>query len=191
MTLICAAAALALPFRLGAQPSLADLNEDVRGLKERVNDLSLQVEQLQRENADLRAKLASGGSQRDAVNAAQLNGAVGDLNASIKSQVAASREEILQKVAAQMENLAKQTNAAIDSVSRQPAEPQARASLADDHSRPGVTYTVQKGDTVELIAKKTGARFQDIVSANKLADPSRIRIGQTLFVPGGKAPANP
>ena len=27
---------------------------------------------------------------------------------------------------------------------------------------------------------------QDIVNANKLADPSRITVGQTLFIPGGK-----
>jgi LysM repeat protein len=49
-----------------------------------------------------------------------------------------------------------------------------------------VSYTVQKGDTLALIAKNTGAKFSDIVNANKLADPSRIRIGQTLFIPGGK-----
>ena len=47
-------------------------------------------------------------------------------------------------------------------------------------------YTVQKGDTLGLIAKKTGARQQDIVNANRLADPSRITVGQTLFIPGGK-----
>ena len=49
-----------------------------------------------------------------------------------------------------------------------------------------MSYTVQKGDSVGLIAKKTGAKAQDIVDANKLADPSRIQAGQTLFIPGGK-----
>jgi len=46
-----------------------------------------------------------------------------------------------------------------------------------------VSYTVQKGDTLAVIAKKTGARQQDIINANKLADPSKINLGQTLFIP--------
>jgi LysM repeat protein len=29
---------------------------------------------------------------------------------------------------------------------------------------------------------------QDIVDANRLADPSKIRLGQVLFIPGGKVP---
>jgi LysM repeat protein len=49
-----------------------------------------------------------------------------------------------------------------------------------------MSYTVQKGDSVGLIAKKTGARVQDIVAANKLLDPSKIQVGQVLVIPGGK-----
>jgi LysM repeat protein len=37
-----------------------------------------------------------------------------------------------------------------------------------------------------LIAKKTGASARDITNANKIVDPSRIQVGQTLFIPGGK-----
>jgi LysM repeat protein len=49
-----------------------------------------------------------------------------------------------------------------------------------------VSYTVQKGDTIAEIAKKTGAKQQDIINANKISDPSRITVGQTLFIPGAK-----
>jgi LysM repeat protein len=49
-----------------------------------------------------------------------------------------------------------------------------------------VSYTVQKGETLATIAKKTGAKVQDIINANKLTDPSKIQVGQVLFVPGGK-----
>jgi LysM repeat protein len=45
---------------------------------------------------------------------------------------------------------------------------------------------VQKGDSLASIAKKTGARQQDIINANKISDPSRITTGQTLFIPAGK-----
>jgi LysM repeat protein len=61
-----------------------------------------------------------------------------------------------------------------------------QATFSDDYSKEGVSYTVQKGDTLALIAKKTGAKQQDIINANKIADPARIAVGQTLFIPGGK-----
>jgi LysM repeat protein len=51
-----------------------------------------------------------------------------------------------------------------------------------------VNYTVQKGDSIGLIAKKTGAKAQDIIDANKIMDPSRIQAGQVLVVPGGHPP---
>jgi LysM repeat protein len=180
--------------RASAQTEVADLREDVRGLTQRVGELSLRVEQLEQENAVLRSKVAGIGSSRDLVTTAQLNGAVADLNGSIKSAVGASRTEILEQVATQMEKLAKQTNAALDSIARPSAPVQARPAaqgepakaFGDSYPKEGVSYTVQKGDSVGLIAKKTGAKSQDIIDANKIADPSRIQAGQVLFVPGGK-----
>lgn len=171
------------------------MKEDVRDLTQRVSDLSLRVEQLEHDNSELKAKIAAAQGSRDAVTTAQLNSAVADLNASVTSAVAASQSEILQKVAVQMENLAKQTNAALDSISRQSGTPAARSPAAaqaptptfgEAYSKQGVSYTVQKGDSIGAIAKKTGAKTQDIIDANKLTDPSRIQVGQVLFVPGGK-----
>ena len=188
------ACAIAAP-RATAQTDVADMREDIRGLTQRVNELSLRVEQLEHENSELRGKVANFEGSRDTVSAAQLNGAVAELNAAIKSAVASSRSEILEKVATQMENLAKQTNAALDSIARPATSVQARPSaqsqlakpaFGDSYPKEGVNYTVQKGDTVGLIAKKTGAKAQDIIDANKLLDPSRIQSGQVLFVPGGK-----
>ena len=119
-----------------------------------------------------------------------------DLNGSIKSAVESSRKEILEQVARQMEVLAKQTNAALDSLARPGtpavqshpgAQPEAaKPAFASSYPKEGVSYTVVKGDSVGTIAKKTGARAQDIIDANRLADPSRIQAGQVLFIPGGK-----
>ncbi len=194
-------AALALvlaPSRAGAQNEVADLREDVRGLTQRLGELSLRVEQLEHDNAELRARLAAEHG-RDVVTAAQLNGAVADLNTSIKAAVDGSRDEILHRVARQMEVLAKQTNAALDALARSQAAPAAQVSAAAAAPAPagkadfgtaypkeGITYTVQKGDSIGAIAKKTGSKAQDIIDANKLLDPSRIQAGQTLFIPGGK-----
>jgi len=197
----CAAlAAFSAGPRSSAQGQDAGVKEDVRDLTERLNELSLRVEQLEHDNSELRAKVSASEGSHDVVTTAQLNSAVAALNASVKSAVADSRTEILLQVATQMEKLAKQTNAALDSIARQesPAAPKGTAAPAqaqspvprqpfgDSFSKEGVSYTVLKGDSVGVIAKKTGAKSQDIIDANKLTDPSRIQAGQVLFVPGGK-----
>jgi LysM repeat protein len=165
---------------------LANLREDVRLLVQRVGELSIRVEQLENENARL-ARNASGAEQNHAT-LTQLNTAIADLSRDIKASAAATKSEVLATVSTQIEALARQTNAALDSVSRpRPAPaPVAPVAFSDDFPKEGVSYTVAAGDTVSRIAQKTGAKVADIVNANKLADPTRIRVGQVLFIPGGK-----
>lgn len=180
---------LALPFGLFAQHAsspaaeLANLREDVRLLVQRVGELSLRVEQLETENTRL-AKLAAG-AQDNAATMAQLNAAIADLSRDIKTASAQTKSEVLAVVATQMEALARQTNAALDAVSRNRA-PAGPVAFSDNFPKEGVTYTVQRGDTLSSIAQKTGARLSDIVNANKIADPTKVQVGQVLFIPGGK-----
>jgi LysM repeat protein len=162
---------------------VANLREDVRGLSQRLGELALRVEQLERENAELRGQLGAAG--RAQVTLAQLRESLAESARETRAAVAASKAETLQQVAAQMEKLAKQTNAALESLAR-PNGGRAPAGGGEDFPREGISYTVQKGDTLAVIARKTGARAQDIINANKLADPSRIQAGQVLFIPGGK-----
>jgi LysM repeat protein len=183
---------------LNAQPAqslstdLANLREDVRGLNQRVNELQLRVEQLERENTDLRGK--SAGAAQSYATIAQLNEAIAEVNRSIKTAAAGAKNETLQQVSVQMEKLANQTNAAIESLARTtstraPAAPPPAAhqtTFSDDYPKEGVNYTVQKGETLAVIAKKTGAKQADIINANKISDPSHIQAGQSLFIPGGK-----
>lgn len=170
---------------------LANLSEDVRGLKQRTNELQLRVEQLERENADLRGKAAD-----HYATVAQLNDAVAEMNRSIKASAATTKSETLQQVSVQMEKLANQTNAAIESLASginvhnaaaSTATPRpAQTTFSDNYPKEGINYTVQKGETLAVIARKTGAKQQDIINANKLSDPSKIHAGQSLFIPGGK-----
>lgn len=52
------------------------------------------------------------------------------------------------------------------------------------------SYTVRKGDTVTLIAKKTGVSYNDLCDANKLNKKKpAIRPGQKLVIPGKGAAA--
>jgi LysM repeat protein len=180
---IFAAGVAALPAH--AQVELANMREDMRGLVQKVGDLTLRVEQLERENVELRGK--AGSAEKSFVTLTQLNDAIATLNQAIRTSSASTKTETLQQVSVQMEKLAKQTNAAIDSLAKGMAtRAPVQTTFAEDYSKEGVSYTVQKGDTLALIAKKTGAKSQDIINANKISDPSRINAGQTLFIPGGK-----
>ncbi|MBI5768713.1 MAG: LysM peptidoglycan-binding domain-containing protein [Verrucomicrobia bacterium] len=177
------------------QVELANLREDVRGLTQRVGELALRVEQLERENTELRAK--SGATQKSYATVAQLREAVADVQRTLEASISSSKNETLERVATQMANLAKQTNAALDSLARtQPAgrvaaapPPPAPATPPEAPPKDSTSYVVQKGDTLALIAKKTGAKQQDIINANKLTDPSRILAGQTLFIPNANSGA--
>src|SRR5437763_2696922 len=172
----------------------ANLREDVRGLSQRLGEMSLRLEQLERENTDL--KLRAGTVNQSFVTVAQLNEALADLNRTLKVAIAGSKLEALEQVSAQLKQLGQQTNAALEALAKnqgiRPAAPAPAANAAaattspENYSKEGLSYTVQKGDSLATIAKKTGAKTQDIINANKLADPSHITVGQTLIIPGGK-----
>lgn len=51
-----------------------------------------------------------------------------------------------------------------------------------------VTYTVVKGDTLTRIAKHYGVTVNALVTANGIAHPNLIRIGQVLTIPAPTAP---
>jgi LysM repeat protein len=162
---------------------LASLREDVRLLSQRLGELGLRVEQLERDNSDLRTK-----SGQTYVTLAQLNQAIADAERTMQAAMRDQKRETLQQVSVQLEKLANETQAAINALARGSATRPAVStpSFTEDYPKEGVSYTVQKGDTLSSIAHKTGAKMQDIINANKIADPTRLQVGQTLFIPQSK-----
>ena len=184
-----AALTLASVFAQGSASAmdLANLKEDVRGLTQKLNEVSLHVEQLERENANLRSQIVATGETKVTLN--QMNQALAELKQTVQAAATSQRTEIVQTVATQLEKLANQTNAALDALAKnQATRPPVQTVFSDSYPREGVSYTVQKGDTFDGIIQKTGARRQDVINANKLADPSRIQVGQTLFIPSPPIP---
>jgi murein DD-endopeptidase MepM/ murein hydrolase activator NlpD len=59
-------------------------------------------------------------------------------------------------------------------------------SVAVDTPKP-LTYKVEKGDTVAVIAKKFGVDGKALLAANNLADAKKLKAGQTLNIPGKTA----
>jgi LysM repeat protein len=52
-----------------------------------------------------------------------------------------------------------------------------------------VTHEVKPGETLGVIARKYHVKTQDILVANNIADPRKIRPGQNLVIPGAAASA--
>jgi LysM repeat protein len=50
-------------------------------------------------------------------------------------------------------------------------------------------YTVQKGDSLWLIARKFGTTTKDLAAANGMSVEKPLQVGQKLNIPGGKGPA--
>ncbi len=59
------------------------------------------------------------------------------------------------------------------------------ASKATKSTTASSRYTVKSGDTLSKIATKFGSTVSKIAGANGIDDPSRIRVGQVLTIPGG------
>lgn len=161
---------------------LASLREDVRELKQRVGELTLTIEQLARENATLQSKAGQSYATIE-----QMNKAIAELNRALQGDLTEQKRDILAQVAGQLEKMGKQTNAALEALAKgQAARPAVQTQFSENFPQQGINYTVQSGDTLSAIAQKNGAKMQDIINANKLSDPTKIRVGQTLFIPLGK-----
>ena len=169
--LLLATTAFAQP--VPSQVEIANLREDIQGLSQRVADLALRVEQLQTENALLRDKL---GAMGDRVTTAQMNEASAKLNRAIQAG-AAAKDDAPRPAAPEKHSRATGEAGAAHATA---------TGFSDNFSKEGENYTVQKGDTLALIAKKTGGKVRDIINANRISDPEHIRAGQTFFIPGGK-----
>lgn len=67
----------------------------------------------------------------------------------------------------------------------EPSKPTETTKPVDkNESNKDVLYIVKKGDTLSQIAKKNNVTLQSIIDLNKIKNPSLIKIGQEIKIPG-------
>ena len=181
---VMAALALSAPLfaQSGGLAELGSLRQDLMMLNQRVGELSMAVERLDRENEALKSA-----ARQNYATVDQLNRSIADANRSVRAAMDDQKRDILAQISTHLEKLGKQTNAALDSMAKgQATRPVVQTTFGDDFPKEGVNYTVQAGDTLAVIARNNNAKLQDIINANKISDPTKIHVGQTLFIPQGK-----
>ena len=176
------------PLHGQSNAAFASLNQDVQYLGERVKKLSLAVEVMERENQQLKRSLEAQMKAHKAMLSRfeSLNASIDARLQGQSSRDAALKKEILGEVSVQIKKLASETQKALDSLSKAiGSEPQIEVPVEFDDNYPqeGVAYEVQPGDTLSGIAQKLNSTVRDIQNANRIADPSRLAAGKTIFVP--------
>jgi len=168
--------------------AVANLNQDVALLVQQVKALRLEVEEMQRQNARLRAQVAASASDNSTDNKINnLSSAIETLRREYRQADEVQKNQIIAEVTRQIEALAKQTQGAINSVANAvESEPQIAVPVhfSDDYPKSGIKYTVRSGDTLSQIARAHGSSIKHIQNANKIANPAKdLQVGQTIFIP--------
>lgn len=185
-----------LPFSTYAQSStdlrrqVANLTQDVNALRGLLGTLRIEVETLQRENAQLTAavKRAAASSAAESDTLRIVDARLAAMKAELLREDANTRKEVIASVKKQMDSLASQVQDSLRSIassgSGSSGSTAAPVSFSEDYPKDGIMYDVQSGDTISGIAAKNNSRVSWIRNANKIVDASRdLRAGATIFVP--------
>lgn len=168
--------------------TVANLNQDVIQLSQQVRALRLEIEQMQRDNNQLRAQVAAATSNNQTnAQISNLSSAIDALRREYQAADATHKEQILAEVNRQMNAFAKETQGAINTVAEAVgSQPQVETPVhfSGDYPKTGITYTVRSGDTLSKIAREHGSNIKHIQNANKIVNPARdLQVGQTIFIP--------
>lgn len=174
-----------------AQPNLAyqvaNLSEDLSLLDERMRALSVEMDNLRWENAQLRAEVASAQDILDEqmaslVTVSLLNAELAKVVKQLEQRDEVIRRDTLVQVKRELESKLQEIRKIIGQMP-QPSFPQPTPSFSTDFPKTGTTYVVAPGDTVANIASKLNSRTDWIINANQIVKPELLQVGERLFIP--------
>ena len=177
---------------VAAQDSLrvtvANLSQDVDLLEQSLKTMRLEIEELRRENARIRAEMAAA-SSKSATSAqiTNLSVAIETLRREYGLADTQQEQQILAELNRQISVLAIKTQSAINSIAKAayiPPQVPTPVYFSDDFPKTGKTYVVRSGDTLSKIARDHGSTIKNIQNANKIVNPSKdLQVGETIFIP--------
>lgn len=108
----------------------------------------------------------------------QMNQMSSDLN-TLRSQLDSRCAAIEQKSAADKQEMVANLSSQLDKLMKQASAPRPAAAP----SGRGIEHVVQPGETLYIISKAYNVSTKTIIDVNKIQDPSRLSVGQKLFIP--------
>lgn len=185
---LCAMAVSAHAQSDNLRVTVANLSQDVSLLTQHVKTMRLEMEELHRENARLRAQVAAAGKDdQTRAQLSSLSSAVESIRSEYRAADEAQKQQIIAEVTRQINALAKETQGAINSVAQAvESQPQVETTVhfSDDYPKTGKPYVVRSGDTLSKIARDHGSTIKHIQDANKIVNPARdLKVGETIFIP--------
>ncbi len=145
----------------------------LREIQYTLQSLTSRVEAMEQHNATLASRLAAlergaGVASKDDLAAVRT-----DL-AAVRSAQERLRGEIIEELSGKIAAISQR-----EAQARAAAEAKAREAA----QKSGYNHTVEAGQTLSAIAEAYKVSVRTIMRANKLSDPSKLRIGQKLFIP--------
>ena len=168
--------------------TVANLSQDVDLLEQSLKTVRLEIEELRRENARIRAQVAAA-SSKSATSAqiTNLSVAIETLRREYGLADTQQEQQILAELNRQISVLAIETQSAINSIAKAayiPPQVPTPVYFSDDFPKTGKTYVVRSGDTLSKIARDHGSTIKNIQNANKIVNPSKdLQVGETIFIP--------
>ena len=158
---------------------------DLRQLSDQVGALSRSLEVLDGRVSKLEAQAGAPAVTSDEVTALRRD--IQQLRTerdSLKREVTDDLAARVEKIAARQQPSEARAGRAASAVAPAAATPAAaRSPNAAGGKRGGYEHKVEKGQTLSEIAKGYNTTVDAIIKANKITNPSAIRVGQVLFIP--------
>ena len=161
--------------QMAQQEDMSIMQEKIRRLEGRLEGFDLAIQQLQSTVDSLRARpQGPSGADLDAVQA-RLSALDGQLR-SLDSARQRDRQEIIDSLSAKVAALVGSSG------SRTSSKPTATQNKRSANQE-GYEHVVASGETISAIAAAYNVRAKDVLDANNITDPTRIKVGQKLFIP--------
>lgn len=174
-------------------PAVARIATNTQQMSIEFRQLAEQMTALNRNQEMLEARLTKLDSQTT-----PMSQTLEDINAMrrdiqlIRAERETLKKEITDDLAGRIEKIAARQQADINaarvsSVATAPTAPTTSGSKATATNRSasasGYEHKVERGQTLSQIARGYGKNLDVIMKANKIANPSSIRVGQVIFIP--------
>ena len=174
---------------------LAGMTQDLAALKDLVNKLQFDLQDVQRENQTLRQKVVELQRVQVSTPASTALDTVGmeKILSAMRAQIYKDINKLRGEFFASLDDMQKQMNSALNEVASPPPNTASSSPAVASPSTPAsldyeqfYEHVVAKGDTLYGIArqyKEYKVHLTDIKKANKLNDKTVLKVGQKLVLP--------